>query len=62
MAAGISPLGPTMTNTLGAAVWPLPLPTDPNIIGLRVAFQAIALDAVAPQGWAVTNGLDVFFN
>ncbi|HMS15397.1 MAG TPA: hypothetical protein PKA37_01065 [Planctomycetota bacterium] len=60
--AGISPLGPVATTIQGDALWPMPVPVDPGLVGLRVALQAAVQDSAAPLGWTLSNALDVFFN
>jgi len=41
----------------GYAEVPLPVPNAPQLIGLEVSLQAGALDATAPLGFALSNGV-----
>ncbi|MEZ5976715.1 MAG: hypothetical protein R3F34_00630 [Planctomycetota bacterium] len=47
------------TVTGGATTLTLNLPVSPNLAGLTANFQALAPDAGQPQGWALSNGLEL---
>jgi endonuclease I len=43
----------------GTTTWSLPIPAGPTFAGLSVYFQAFALDATQPGGYALSNGLEL---
>jgi cytochrome c peroxidase len=43
----------------GHATWRLPIPADPGLAGLQVAFQLWALDPLAPHGIGTSRGLGI---
>ena len=45
-----------ITNTNGSAVWTLPIPNLPALVGLQFYNQSMNLDAGAPGGARVSNG------
>ncbi|MBK8977601.1 MAG: hypothetical protein IPM29_16950 [Planctomycetes bacterium] len=51
--------GPTGWTGAGAAGLPLSIPADPLLAGARIVAQALVVDAGAPQGVAMSAGLDV---
>lgn len=55
--AGLSPIGPLPAGPAGTLSFPFPIPFDPAFGGVHLALQATAVDAGAPLGFTVTNGL-----
>lgn len=55
------PLVPLTTDGSGAWSMIIGLPTDPQLRGLRVTVQAFLSPVPIPQGYVITNGLDVVF-
>ena len=48
------------TPGVGTASLPLVLPSTTSVIGVNVNFQAVFLDAGAPQGVSMTNGVEMW--
>ena len=59
---GVSPIGPLATGPTGATSWSLPIPPDPGIAGLRIVFQAAAVDATGPFGLVLSNAAEGIIN
>jgi hypothetical protein len=62
VSAGRSPFGPVLTNAFGTASFLVPVPSDPLLTGLNAMFQAAVLDAGAPMGLNLSNGLTCLLN
>jgi alpha-tubulin suppressor-like RCC1 family protein len=60
--AGLSPLGPQPTGPAGAASFLLPVPANPALAGLSIAFQAAVLDATAPLALTLSNAVHCVLN
>ena len=58
IAVGVSPMGPLPTSTAGDASFGLFVPNEPILAGTHVYLQAATLDAAAPLGLILTNGVD----
>jgi hypothetical protein len=50
-----------LSDGLGDARWPLPLPTVPALLGGNFYFQTAALAATAPSGITLSRGLRITF-
>jgi hypothetical protein len=50
---------PLLSTSVGSASKSVAIPTQPAIAGLHAYFQFGFLDSAAPQGFALSNGLDV---
>lgn len=62
LSSGLSPFGPVLTTAFGTAHFPMPVLPDPMLAGLEVLFQAAILDAAAPLGITLSNGLNCLLN
>ncbi|MAG58244.1 MAG: hypothetical protein CMJ83_18310 [Planctomycetes bacterium] len=61
LVSGISPIGPLPLNGVGALALGVPVANDPSLVGVVFAIQALSLDAGAPAGLVLSNGLTVTF-
>lgn len=56
---GLSPQGPVTLSGGGAGSFPFPIPNDPSLAGGILAVQALALDPQAPDGFVLSNALEM---
>ena len=60
ISAGHSPVGPTLTDINGAANYPIPIPSTPELAGFEMAFQAAVYTASVPV--SVSNAVLISMN
>jgi hypothetical protein len=60
--AGVSPIGPQITNGLGDAGFPLAIPANPGLAGTSIYLQALVIDPPSPLGFSLSNGLRCLLN
>lgn len=58
---GISPVGPITVTPQGTASIPFAVPSTPSWAGSRLDLQFAAVDAAAPGGFILSNGLGLTF-
>lgn len=55
-------LSASTTSAAGSTSIVLPLPANPAFIAFNIGYQGLVLDAGAPLGFTVTNGIDTIFD
>lgn len=55
-------LSATQASTDGRGSFVFPVPNNPAFVGFNIGYQGLALDATAPLGFTVTNGIDATFD
>jgi hypothetical protein len=58
LSLGFGPFSQT-TNGTGQASFPLPVPNDPGLFGARIWFQCALSEPALPQGFTVSNALEL---
>ena len=61
VAAGVSPLGPFPLDLAGGLGLPLPIPSDPALVGFSIYGQAFAFASAAPAGFLTSGALLLVF-
>jgi hypothetical protein len=60
--ASLVALAATTGSSAGSGSFVFPVPNNPAFVGFNIGYQGLALDAGAPLGFTVTNGIDTTFD